>query len=73
MGIVVNRSLKQVQKSIARKADKLKAFIEDNAMTKCGKWSLKRSKLYNKLLGLAESLSEEISYLDEIEIPNEDD
>lgn len=73
MGRVVNKSFNQVRKSIVCKADKLKEFIETNAMaTADGSWTLKQNILFEKLGCLADSLAEEVSNLDEVEVPEFD-
>jgi len=70
MGIVVNKSFNRVRKDIVRKADRLKEFIETNAMaTADGSWTLKQNNLFERLGSLAHSLSEEVSKLDEVEVP----
>lgn len=76
MGIVVNKSFKQVRKSIGTKANKLLCLLEKYPQEiglsgyKEVKWSAKQNKIYCKLTNLCDSLVEELSNLDEIEIPD---
>ncbi len=70
MGTVVNKSFGKLEKSIARKSEKLLEFLlEHNGTLWGGKWTSKKDKMYLKLGELCESLAEEVSYLDEIDVP----
>lgn len=69
MGVVVNKSFNQLEKSIAKKYEKLFDFLKENNGNLYDEWTYKKSKMYDKLAGLCDSLAEEVSFLDEIEVP----
>lgn len=69
MGVVVNKSFERVRRDIARKSDKLFEFLKENSGNLYGEWTSKQNRIYERLSGLSESLCEEISFIDEVEVP----
>lgn len=69
MGQVVNKSFNKLEKNIAKKYEKLLDFLIENNGNLYDKWTYKKDKMYNKLAELCDSLAEEVSFLDEIEVP----
>lgn len=69
MGVVVNKSFNKLEKDIAKKYEKLLEFLIENNGNLYDKWTYKKNKMYSKLAGLCDSLAEEVSYLDEIDVP----
>ena len=73
MGKVVNKSFCQVRRSIAKKSDKLMIFLQDNSGNLFDDdWKIKHNKIYERLQELCCDVIEEISNLDEIEVPDYD-
>lgn len=76
MGLVCNKSFKQVRKSIGTKANKILTFLEAHPAElglpgyKTVDWTTKQNNIYERLQGLCYDLVEEISNLDEIEVPD---
>lgn len=69
MGVVVNKSFNRVRKDIARKAEKLTDFLREHNGTLYGEWTRRQNSMYEKLNTMCYSLSEELSNLEEIEVP----
>lgn len=69
MGVVVDKSFKQVRKSISKKAEKLLEFLKDNNDKLNDSWTVKQNNLYEKLSWLCYDVSDEVYNLDEIEVP----
>ncbi len=73
MGLVVNKSFRKIRADITKKSDKLYSYLYDNSGNLYSDdWTKLHNKIYEKLLSICNDLVEEISNLDEIEIPNYD-
>lgn len=72
MGVVVNKSFKKVRKDIFKKAEKILLFLEEHKddLQETNEWTVKQNAAYEKIGNLCLSLYEEVSNLDEIEIPD---
>jgi hypothetical protein len=74
MGRVVNKSFKRVRKDIRKKADKLLHFLEHldkmGSLQETEDWTAQQNSLYETLGDSCFDLMEEISNLDEIEVPD---
>jgi hypothetical protein len=75
MGVVVNKSFDQIRKRIGSKSNKILVCLE-RYPTEIGlqgydlaKWSKKQNDVYDRLCSLCYDLVEEISSLDEVDVP----
>lgn len=69
MGKVVNKSFERVRKDIAKRSEDLLDFLRDHNGTIWGDWTTRQRKIYEQLSELCYEITETVSDLDEIEVP----
>lgn len=69
MGVVVNKSFRQIQKSVANKGQKLFRLLEEHNGTLWGEWTRTQDRFYERLATLCYEVVEEIDNLEEIVLP----